>query len=172
MFFKIGNIFYLLRVLGWFNFWIIKHMACGPPLYSWPGPVKSQVCFKQSRPRLSSIVPSCGEIYYYHVQAELPKYFREYLTFMMWPSWCTLRHSREVWAAWRTINSNLPLIDILSSNSFLPLTQCWVREFTITGAEHAAGVHITAGNTWREFRQWDKELEAAFLLNYTFLKDQ
>lgn len=36
---------------------------------------------------------------------------------------------------------------------------------------HTVEFHITAGNTLREFREQDKELEAALLLKYTFLKD-
>ena len=59
-----------------------------------------------------------------------------------------------------------------SEDSFRPPTQWWVREFTIAGAEHTIKFHITAGNSWREFMEWDKGLEAALFLNYTFLKDK
>lgn len=40
------------------------------------------------------------------------------------------------------------------------------------GLTHTVEFHITAGKTWRKFREQDKELEAALLLNYTFLRDQ
>lgn len=36
----------------------------------------------------------------------------------------------------------------------------------------AVEFHITAGNTLGKFRERDKELVAALLLNYAFLKDQ
>lgn len=39
------------------------------------------------------------------------------------------------------------------------------------GLTHTVETHITAGHTQREFRGAPEELEAAFLLNYTFLID-
>ena len=59
-----------------------------------------------------------------------------------------------------------------SEDSFCPPTHQWLREFTIAGAEHTIKFHVTAGDSWRGFREWDKGLEAVLFLNDTFLKDK